>query len=417
MSHPDIFPWKDKTGDEDTTTANPPPPSTTNDELTESPGLSYKSTGAPACAETLLEINTLIMECGISTTKSNEMLSKYEGNEDQLLINLRNLRGLSSGGGMSAPPLSNSGGQVDGPEGENGTNDDVNVDNKVYDDKSTSGGQPPRAVFNTLGVMELERRTVGSGGANDNDNNTNQPTHTINDDDDDEADDLELAEENDRGSLYPSSSFDGVSGKFENAPTFDKKGKFIGHESRSRSTTTTSGGADNGLTRPIYDQPVRSKRVMKYWMGAAVLLAVVVCLTIFLVVPGEHRNSSQDHSNYGEGTDDGVNGAEPTAPNVSPTSKFHNMGNPTPTEQQLAAPSMPSRINPPGSHQFTVLKYGYSYVQDVSGGWISWPKQYDATTFLYYNKTTGVVDLGTCAQKCSEEDAPTGGKSLYIILV
>ena len=92
------------------------------------------------------------------------------------------------------------------------------------------------------------------------------------------------------------------------------------------------------------------------------------------------------------------------------------MGNPTPTEQQLAAPSMPSRINPPGSHQFTVLKYGYNYVQDVSGGWISWPKQYDATTFLYYNKTTGVVDLGTCAQKCSEEDAPTGGKSLYIIL-
>ena len=363
-------------------------------------GLTYNS-GEPASAETFTEINTLIESCGIPTSKANEMLIKYEGQEDVLLTNLRNLSMMSAG----PPPLTNnsSGGEAVQQE-EEGV--------PVIDSNS---GPPSQGVFNHLGVMELERRSF-------NESDTTPPTngstqYTINDeensDDDDEDIEQDFSNAQDRSSLYPSSSYDGVSGDFQHKPSFDQKGKFIDYANKgsgaalaaisdlenNNNNTNNLHGNGNGMQ---YDTPTRAhpKGNKKYWYGggAIVLLTVLIVMIVFLVAPSGDNNALN-------------NNPTPSPFALSPTSKFANMGVDAPSpESSDAVPKAPSPSGYTSDELNELSNYGWKYVQDVKIGWISWPQEYDTDTFLYYNKDDGVNDLISCAKKCKGEDAPTGGK-------
>ena len=367
-------------------------------------GLTYNS-GEPASAETFTEINTLIESCGIPTSKANEMLIKYEGQEDVLLTNLRNLSMMSAG----PPPLTNnnnsSGGEAVQQE-EEGV--------PVIDSNS---GPPSQGVFNHLGVMELERRSF-----NESDTPPPNGTHTIDDSDDDEDIEQDFSNAQDRSTLYPSSSYDGVSGDFQHKPSFDSKGKFIDYANKGSGAALaairgldSSDELENGTNNLHsngnslqYDTPTRApKGNKKYWYGggAIVLLTVLIVMIVFLVAPSGDNQMLMNPT--------------PSPFALSPTSKFANMGVDAPSpDSSDAVPKAPSPSGYTPDELEELSNYGWKYVQDVKIGWISWPQEYDTDTFLYYNKDDGVSDLISCAKKCKGEDAPTGGKFclLYVLL-
>ena len=365
-------------------------------------GLTYNS-GEPASAETFTEINTLIESCGIPPSKANEMLIKYEGQEDVLLTNLRNLSMMSAG----PPPLTtnNNNNSSTAPEQqEEGV--------PVIDSNS---GPPSQGVFNHLGVMELERRSF-----NESDTTPNGTQYTIDEENSDDEDiEQDFSNAQDRSSLYPSSSYDGVSGDFQHKPSFDSKGKFIDYANKgSGAALAAISDLENNNNHNAnlhsngnslqYDTPTRApKGNKKYWYGggAIVLLTVLIVMIVFLVAPSGDNNAS-------------LANPTPSPFALSPTSKFANMGVDAPSpDSSDPVPKAPSPSGYTPDELDELSNYGWKYVQDVKIGWISWPQEYDTSTFLYYNKDDGVNDLISCAKKCKGEDAPTGGKCFVCFCV
>jgi len=65
-----------------------------------------------------------------------------------------------------------------------------------------------------------------------------------------------------------------------------------------------------------------------------------------------------------------------------------------------------------GSGPVDLSTLGYEYIQDVTVGWMSWPKDESSDTFKSFDDEDGVTSVAECAAKCKEINAPTGAWSV-----